>query len=91
MVVTLADEVAEAADPVEVVIDCAAAWMANTTGLMVANRMVFREIVKVRKRVHGDAGLRVHFISAWDDVPDHRRGRHVDGKRKVVYGDIEDW
>lgn len=64
MVVTLADEVAEAAAAVEVVIDCAAAWIANTTGMVVANRMVFREIVKVRKRTHGEAGLRVHFISA---------------------------
>jgi len=41
MVVTLADEVAEAVDAVDVVIDCAAAAMPNTVGIMVCTRIVF--------------------------------------------------
>jgi len=41
MFVTLEVEVAEAADAVDVAIDCAAAAMPNTIGIMVYTRMVF--------------------------------------------------
>lgn len=44
MVVTLADEVGEAADVVDVAIDCAAAETANTAGMMVYNRIVVQQI-----------------------------------------------
>ena len=44
MVVTLLDEVVEAADVVDVAIDCAAAETANTAGMMVYNRIVVQQI-----------------------------------------------
>jgi hypothetical protein len=49
MVFTLADEVAGAVDAVDVVIDCAAAETANTTGMVVSKRIVFRDFVKVER------------------------------------------
>jgi len=35
------------------------------------------------------AGLHVHFISPCDQYSVFRRGRHVNGITKLVYGDIE--
>lgn len=65
MVVTLADDVAEAADAVDVAIDCAAAETANTAGVIEFKRMTTRKLrctVYARKQTPHKAGIQVHFI-----------------------------
>jgi hypothetical protein len=86
MVITLADVVAEAADAVDVVIDCAAAETANTTGMAVYKRMVLRESVYVGTQDHDEDGLQIQFITARDEHPE-LSSRY--GTQKVVYGDID--